>query len=102
MERRFRAKVTGKGQVQVPKPVREALGVKTGDELVFRVAEAGAVYVTSEPKITLSDLAGCLKAKVKYVGLQAEEDAGPDWAAERERKRLEEYRTGGAEEARKK
>jgi hypothetical protein len=64
--------------------------------------EAGAVYVTSEPKITLSDLAGCLKTKVKYVGLQAEEDAGPDWAAERERRRLEEYRTGGAEEARKK
>lgn len=31
------AKVTSKGQVTVPKAVREALGIKEGDELVFRV-----------------------------------------------------------------
>jgi AbrB family looped-hinge helix DNA binding protein len=31
------AKVTSTGQVTVPKAVREALGVKEGDEVVFRV-----------------------------------------------------------------
>jgi AbrB family looped-hinge helix DNA binding protein len=31
------AKVTSKGQVTVPKAVREALGIKEGDEIVFRV-----------------------------------------------------------------
>jgi AbrB family looped-hinge helix DNA binding protein len=31
------ARVTSKGQVTVPKVVREALGIKDGDEVVFRV-----------------------------------------------------------------
>ena len=31
------AKVTSKGQVTVPKAVRDALGIETGDEVVFRV-----------------------------------------------------------------
>lgn len=31
------ARVTSKGQVTVPKVVRDALGIKDGDELVFRV-----------------------------------------------------------------
>lgn len=31
------AKVTSKGQVTVPKAVRQALGIKEGDDIVFRV-----------------------------------------------------------------
>lgn len=31
------AKVTSKGQVTVPKAVRDALGIKEGDGIVFRV-----------------------------------------------------------------
>ena len=31
------ARVTSKGQVTVPKSVRDALGIKEGDEVVFRV-----------------------------------------------------------------
>lgn len=31
------ARVTSKGQVTVPKAVREALGIVPGDEIVFRV-----------------------------------------------------------------
>jgi AbrB family looped-hinge helix DNA binding protein len=31
------ARVTSKGQVTVPKAVRDALGIKEGDDLVFRV-----------------------------------------------------------------
>ena len=37
------AKVTSKGQVTVPKAVREALGIKEGDEVVFRVEGDRAV-----------------------------------------------------------
>lgn len=90
MERRFRAKVTGKGQVQVPRPVREALKVKAGDDLVFRVTEDGAVYVTAEPAVSLMDLAGCLRSKVRheYAGLEAEEQAGPEAAVERDNRVL--------------
>jgi antitoxin PrlF len=31
------ARVTSKGQITVPKAVRDALGIETGDEVVFRV-----------------------------------------------------------------
>ena len=31
------AKVTSKGQVTVPKMVRDALGIREGDEVLFRV-----------------------------------------------------------------
>lgn len=31
------ARVSSKGQVTIPKAVRDALGVKEGDEIVFRV-----------------------------------------------------------------
>jgi antitoxin PrlF len=37
------ARVTSKGQVTVPKVVRDALGIKDGDELVFRVEGHRAV-----------------------------------------------------------
>jgi len=37
------ARVTSKGQVTVPKVVREALGIKEGDEIVFRVEGSRAV-----------------------------------------------------------
>ena len=37
------AKVTSKGQVTVPKAVRDALGIKEGDEIVFRVEGNRAV-----------------------------------------------------------
>lgn len=37
------AKLTSKGQVTVPKSVRDALGLKAGDEVVFRVTGNYAV-----------------------------------------------------------
>lgn len=37
------AKVTSKGQVTLPKAVRDALGIENGDQLVFRVEGSRAV-----------------------------------------------------------
>ena len=37
------ARVTSKGQVTVPKAVRDALGIGDGDEVVFRVEGSRAV-----------------------------------------------------------
>jgi antitoxin PrlF len=39
------AKITAKGQVTLPKPVRDALGVEEGDSIVYRLAEDGSVSV---------------------------------------------------------
>ena len=37
------ASITSKGQVTIPKEVREALGLETGDRIYFRVHREGAV-----------------------------------------------------------
>jgi antitoxin PrlF len=38
-----RAKITSKGQVTIPKSVREALDLREGDDLLFRVERSRAV-----------------------------------------------------------
>jgi antitoxin PrlF len=52
------ARVTSKGQVTVPKAVREALGIKEGDEIVFRV-EGNRAIVARTPDFL--DLAGSIR-----------------------------------------
>ena len=37
------ARVTSKGQVTLPKAVRDALGIEAGDEIIFRVEGPRAV-----------------------------------------------------------
>lgn len=49
------AKVTSKGQVTVPKVVRDALGIEEGDEVVFRVEGYRAVMARTPHFL---DLAG--------------------------------------------
>jgi antitoxin PrlF len=38
--------LTSKGQVTIPKPVRDRLGVKPGDEVTFEMAPDGRVTVS--------------------------------------------------------
>jgi antitoxin PrlF len=48
-------KVTSKGQVTIPKPVRDALGLRTGSEVTFGMAEDGRAFVMPEKKQKKSD-----------------------------------------------
>jgi AbrB family looped-hinge helix DNA binding protein len=52
------ARVTSKGQVTVPKAVREALGIEKGDELIFRVDGKRAVLARTSDFL---DLAGSIR-----------------------------------------
>ena len=47
------ARVSSKGQVTVPKAVRDALGVKEGDQIVFRVEGNRAVLARTPDFLTL-------------------------------------------------
>lgn len=51
------AKVSSKGQVTVPKVVRDALGIAEGDEIVFRVDGKRAVLTRTQDFL---DLAGSI------------------------------------------
>ncbi|MGH2885496.1 MAG: AbrB/MazE/SpoVT family DNA-binding domain-containing protein, partial [Solirubrobacteraceae bacterium] len=51
----YSARITSKGQVTIPKGVREALELQEGDELLFRVERSRAV-IAKTPRFL--DLAG--------------------------------------------
>lgn len=48
------AKVTSKGQVTLPKVVRDALGIKQGDEIIFRVEGNRAVLARTPDFLALA------------------------------------------------
>jgi len=48
------SRLTSKGQLTVPKPVREALGLEPGDELHFRVEDGRATLSKTPDFIALA------------------------------------------------
>ena len=48
------AKMSSKGQVTVPKSVREALGIREGDEVLFRVEGNRAVLARTPDFLSLA------------------------------------------------
>lgn len=60
-----RARLTSKGQVTVPKQVRDALGLQTGDEMLFRIEQHRAVMARTP---SLLDLAGSVPVPASKRG----------------------------------
>jgi AbrB family looped-hinge helix DNA binding protein len=66
--------LTSKGQVTIPKAVREELGLREGDRVAFRVQEDGTVVVEPETVDVLS-LAGVLTPRRKGVSIEEMNEA---------------------------
>lgn len=66
--------MTSKGQITVPKEVRDYLGVGPGDRLDFQIRDGGAVLVESET-VDLRNLRGALKRRGPRVSLAEMERA---------------------------
>jgi AbrB family looped-hinge helix DNA binding protein len=64
------AKLTSKGQITVPKRVREVLAVQPGDRLAFRIHEDGTVSVEAET-VELESLRGAVRPRVRGVTVEA-------------------------------
>ena len=60
-----RAKLTSKGQVTIPKSVREALALHEGDELLFRVERSRALLAKTPDFL---ELAGAVSVPVAKRG----------------------------------
>ena len=69
-----RAKLTSKGQLTVPKDVRDRLGLKSGDRVVFEFEE-DSVRLRVERRKSLGELMGSLPATREYPGKEAEREA---------------------------
>lgn len=64
------AKVTFKGQITIPKAVREALDIRTGDSVTFRIERDHAVLKPLKKKALL-DFYGALPSTRPYPGVEA-------------------------------
>ncbi len=53
--------MTSKAQVTIPKSIRDRLGLKAGDPLIFRLAEDGTLIVQTESESPLGRLPGMLR-----------------------------------------
>lgn len=66
--------LSSKGQVTIPKEIREFLGVKAGDGVRFEI-RGEEVIVRPVRRQSLESLMGSLKSKVPYRGREAEREA---------------------------
>ncbi len=76
------AKLTSKGQITIPKTVRDALGVQPGDRIAFTIRHDGTVTVAADT-IDVRSLRGRLKSDVRGVTVDAMQDAIRQSAAKR-------------------
>ena len=68
------ARITSKGQITVPKAIRDALGVEAGDRLAFRIQPDGAVLIEPET-VDLRALRGRLVPERRGVTVEEMDEA---------------------------
>ena len=73
--------LTSKGQITIPKEICEALGIRTGDRVAFRLRNDGVVEMQPET-VDLLSLRGILKPRIQGVTLEDFEEAIASGATE--------------------
>lgn len=67
------AKVMSKGQITLPKDIREKLGVETGDRLVL-IWDNGQVVMMNAALFALRNVQDAMKGAAEEMGFESEED----------------------------
>ena len=67
------AKVMSKGQVTIPKDVREVLGVSNGDRVTF-VVENGSVHIFNSAVYAMKMFQAQMAGEAENTGLTSEKD----------------------------
>ena len=67
------AKVMSKGQVTIPKDIRQVLGIESGDRVTF-IVEGNTVRVVNSAVYALMRFQEQMKGKAQDAGLMSEED----------------------------
>jgi AbrB family looped-hinge helix DNA binding protein len=74
------ARISSKGQITIPKVVREALNLGEGDQVVFRVIEGERAILARTPD--LLELAGAVHVPAGVRGLEWDEVRRRAWAGQ--------------------
>ena len=81
------ARVTAKGQVTIPAAVRRALGLDTGDEIIFQVdPEPGGVRAQVRKAPDFLALAGSVPVPEEWAGADWATLRSAAWSAQAERR----------------
>jgi AbrB family looped-hinge helix DNA binding protein len=80
------ARVMSKGQVTIPKNVRLALGINTGDRVTF-IVEDGNVRVVNSAIYALMKFQETMTGEAEKAGFFSEEDVA-DWITNSRRKEI--------------
>lgn len=67
------AKVMSKGQVTIPKDIREILGIESGDRVTF-IVENGTVRIVNSAVYAMQVFQQNMKGEAENAGLESEED----------------------------
>ena len=76
------AKVTSKGQITLPKAVRDSLGLKTGDSVLFRVLKDKAVLAKIPDFLELAGSVSVPPSKRGASWRRIKEETHAAWARE--------------------
>ena len=68
------AKVRAKGQIIIPKDVRDVLGVSNGDRITF-IVEGNTVRIVNSAVYAMQVLQQEMAGEAEYTGLTSEDDA---------------------------
>jgi antitoxin PrlF len=74
------ARLTSNGRTTIPKPVREALKLKAGDHVLFRVLQGEKAILARTPSVL--DLAGGLSVPPRLRGASWDEIRRRAWASQ--------------------
>ena len=67
------AKVTSKGQITIPIDVRNKLGIKEGDKVLF-VEEGSRIFMVNSTLMALKEAQDEFQGEAERVGLKSEQD----------------------------
>ena len=67
------AKVTTKGQITIPKAVRESLKIKEGSKIIF-IRKGDDIVIKNSAMLALEKIQDAFEGEAERLGLETEED----------------------------
>jgi len=73
-----KVKVSLKGQIVIPKVIREKIGIKEGHEVIVESSEEGVV-ILKKPKNPAKEMRGLFKGKLKKSSVELVKELRKEW-----------------------